>query len=194
MGVTESKLASHGQQQRQQPSPSSDGITTVANRTLEADPLLEKLRALEIATPLLKSPPSEVGLKDMLLRHVQSSEYGTLDPTTTASLLTLYHEWQRVTSQKVNKNQEDLSNKIEIVEALAVKLLQRFNSSLRLMKASATDLEDVHSIKMEFKEMKDRFKDVLGHYNSLVKNINEDGPDFLRNDAKPLECSSSQLG
>ncbi|MCO5609044.1 hypothetical protein L7F22_063265, partial [Adiantum nelumboides] len=77
MGVTESKLASHGQQQRQQPS----------------------------AAPLLKSPPSEVELKDMLLRHVQSSEYGALDPTTTASLFTLYHEWQRVTSQKVNKNQ-----------------------------------------------------------------------------------------
>ncbi|MCO5609045.1 hypothetical protein L7F22_063266, partial [Adiantum nelumboides] len=76
---------------------------------------------------------------------------------------------------------EDLSNKIEVVEALAVKLLQRFNSSLCLMKASATDLEDVHSIKMEFKEMKGRFKDVLGHYNALVKSINEDGPDLTQN-------------
>ncbi|KAI5054735.1 hypothetical protein GOP47_0029880 [Adiantum capillus-veneris] len=184
MGVTESKLASHGQQQ--QPSPSSDGITTVANRTLETDPLLEKLKALEIATPLLKSPPSEVGLKDLLLRHVHSSEHGALDPTTTASLLTLYHEWQRVTSEKVNKNQEDLSNKIEVVEALAIKLLQRFNSSLRLMKATAMDLEDVHSIKVEVKEMKDRLKDVLVHYNALVTSINEEGPDFLRTDAKPL--------
>eukprot|EP00250_Pteridium_aquilinum_P008735 c18171_g1_i1 orf=582-752(+) len=54
------------------------------------------------------------------------------------------------------------------------------------MKASAADLEDVHSIKVEVKEMKGRLKEVLGHYNDLVKSINAEGPDFLRADAKPL--------
>eukprot|EP00250_Pteridium_aquilinum_P008737 c18171_g1_i4 orf=136-684(+) len=180
MGITDSKLSSLPQM------PSAEGITTVANRTLEVDPLLEKLKALEIATPLLKSPPAEVGLKDLLLRHAHGSEHGSLDPTTTASLLTLYQEWQRVTAEKLNKNQEDLKNKIDVVEALVIKLLQRFNSSLRRMKASAADLEDVHSIKVEVKEMKGRLKEVLGHYNDLVKSINAEGPDFLRADAKPL--------
>lgn len=183
MGITDSKLPSHLE------SPSAEGITTVTQRTVEVDPLLEKLKALEIAGPLLKSPPSEVGLKDLLLRHSRCSEYGSLDPTTTASLLTLFQEWQRVTSEKISKNQDDLKNKIDVVEALMVKLLQRFNSSLRTMKASATDLEDVHPIKMEVKEMKGRLKEVLEHYNSLVNHINAEGPDFLRPDAKLSEMS-----
>lgn len=165
-------------------------ITTVAKRTEEVDLLLEKLKGLEVVRPLLKSPPAEVGLKDLLLRHAHGSEHGSLDPTTTAALLTLYQEWQRVTSEKINKNQEDLRNKIDMVEALAVKLLQRFNSSLRMMKASATDLEDVHAIKVEVGEMKGRLREVVENYNVLEKRINADGPDFLKVAAKPLAISN----
>ncbi|KAH7441022.1 hypothetical protein KP509_03G021800 [Ceratopteris richardii] len=186
MGAADSKFLSDTNA-----TPSSDGITTIANRILQADPLLEKLKTLEIAEPLLKSPPSEVGLKDLLLRHVHNSEHGALDPTTTASLLTLYQEWQRVTSEKINKNQEDLSNKIEVVEALAMKLLQRFNSSLQLMKTSAADLEDVHTIKEEVKEMKRKFDNMLLQYDSLVKIMNAEGPDFLRADIKPFPSMES---
>lgn len=180
MGAGDSKLDSDPQV------PAAEGITTVTQKTQELNPLLEKLKALEVALPLLNLRPSDTGLKDLLLRHAHDSEHGSLDPTTTASLLTLFQEWQRVASEKIHKNQDDLKNKIDVVEALAVKLLQRFNSSLQVMKASATKLEDVHSIKTELKEMNSRLQEALEQYNTLVKSIKAEGPDFLRSDAKPL--------
>ena len=43
-------------------------------------------------------------------------------------------------------HQEDLNDKIDIVEALALKLLQRFSSSLTMMKDGSNDLQGGNSI------------------------------------------------
>lgn len=186
MGVTDSKLHSSE-------SVSADGITTVVDKAEEIDLHLEKLQRLEIAAPILKLVAVESSLKDLLLRRslsqAHSGEHGSLDPATTATLLTLYHEWQRATAEKINKNQEDLGNKIDIVEALAMKLLQRFKFSLCIMKACATDLEDVHALKVEVGDMKGKLREVLENYSTLHKRINAEGPDFLKAVVRPFSMN-----
>eukprot|EP00249_Psilotum_nudum_P005135 c18611_g1_i1 orf=226-840(+) len=176
MGTTDSKSSTPEQE-------TVDGITTVIGRTEETDPYVERLNKLVIATPILKSLPVESSLKDLLLRRSLSQrhagEHGALDPTTTTQLLTLYQEWQRVTSQKIMENQEHLVNKIDAVEALAIKLLQQLNYSLSVMKTSAMHLENVNLLKVEVGEMKGKLMEVLENYDSLCKRVGAEEPDFV---------------
>ncbi|KAG0504997.1 hypothetical protein M758_N003500 [Ceratodon purpureus] len=138
MGAADSKLVS------------SEGLVDVietiraGGSSEELDPCIERLQNLHVAGPILKSPKGESSLTDVLLqRNVsQSVDYGTIDATTTAELLSLYQEWQRLTAAEVSKNQKEIGFKIDAVEAVAMKLLQRLNYSASVMKTSAVHLQD----------------------------------------------------
>jgi hypothetical protein len=120
-----------------------DEITTVKGRTEETDPFLEKLKSLKIVSPILKSPPTESTLTDILVRKPSStSDSGAPDPNTVFELFSLYREWQEDVAKRINQTQGELEHKIEIVDALAVKLLQRFNDSVTVMKSSAAHFEN----------------------------------------------------
>jgi hypothetical protein len=67
---------------------------------------------------------------------------GSSNASTTAELLEMYQEWQRVTAAQVSKKQAELGFQIEGVEAVAMKLLQRLNYSASVIKTSAAYLQD----------------------------------------------------
>lgn len=169
-----------------------DEITTVKDRVEEVDPSLEKLKALKIAPPILKSPPTESTLTDILIRKSSStSESGSFSPKIANELFSLYREWQEMTAKRISEGQEELENKIEIADALATKLLQRFNYSVSVMKTSATCFEDVYPLQVEVGELKGKLKEVLANYDSLCRRISAEGPDVLK--ASVIPFSSSEL-
>jgi hypothetical protein len=149
----------------------------------------------EQAEPLLKSPVGESSFTDILLQHnlsqSRSVDYGALDASTTAELLALYQEWQRLTAAQVSKNQLEIGFKIDAVEAVAMKLLQRLNYSASVMKTSAAHLEEVQYMKVEVREMKQALNSVLDNYEALCKQIELQGPDFLRPINRPVSRASS---
>ncbi|URE02060.1 hypothetical protein MUK42_19846 [Musa troglodytarum] len=104
MGASESLLPVH----RHQP---IDEITTVSQRIEGVDPLLERVEALKIATPLLTSPPpSESSLSDILVRKPSSSSSststsGTLNPNVLLELFSMYREWQEEKAKKISRKQ-----------------------------------------------------------------------------------------
>jgi len=172
----------------------ADEITTVKGRTEETDPILEKLKSLKIVSPILKSPPTESTLTDILVRKPSSaSDSGSLDPESVFELFSLYREWQEDIAKRINKTQGELEHKIEIVDALAVKLLQRFNDSVSVMKSSATHLENVYPLQVEVGELKGKLKEVLANCDALCKRINADGPDVLQGSVMPLSANVLQL-
>ncbi|KAH9317024.1 hypothetical protein KI387_018793 [Taxus chinensis] len=185
MGAADSKL-----NVSQKP---GDEITTVKDRIEGVDPSLEKLKALKIALPILKSPPTESTLTDILVRKSSStSDSGTLNPKLAFELFSLYREWQETTAKTINEGQDELENKIDIADALATKLLQRFNHSVSVMKTSATHFEDVYPLQVEVGELKGKLKEVLADYNALCKRINAEGPDVLKASAMPFSSSELQ--
>lgn len=192
MGAADSKLGS--------PEGLTDVIETInAGRSAEElDPCLERLQNLSVAGPILKPPVGESSLTDVLLqRNLSQSghdDYGTLDATTTAGLLSLYQEWQRLTAAKVSKNQEEIGFKIDAVEAVAMKLLQRLNYSASVMKTSAVHLEEVQYLKVEVREMKRALNIVLEKYEAVCKRVEQQGPDFLRSATRPPSRASTALG
>ncbi|XP_024395136.1 uncharacterized protein [Physcomitrium patens] len=176
MGAADSKLPTQGV---------VDSIETIkGGRSAEGlDPCIERLQNLSVAEPLLKSPVGESSLTDVLLERnfpqSRSVDYGSLDATTTAQLLSLYQEWQRLTADQVSKKQEEIGFKIDAVEAVAMKLLQRLNYSASVMKTSAASLQDVQYLKVEVLEMKKALNIVLEKYEALCKRVEQQGPDFL---------------
>ncbi|KAG0612511.1 hypothetical protein M758_6G033500 [Ceratodon purpureus] len=192
MGAADSKLIS------------SEGVADVietirAGRSgEEVDPCLERLQNLRVAGPTLRSPGEESSLTDILLQpklsQSDSVNYAALDATTTAELLSLYQEWQRRNAAKVSKNQEEIGFKIDAVEAVAMKLLQRLNYSASVMKTSAAHLQDVEHLKVEVREMKRALNIVLGNYEALCKRVEMQGPEFLRGTTRPSSRASSTIG
>jgi len=183
MGVTDSKLLSSEE--------GVDEITTIKGRSAEElDPCLEKLRNLRVA---LLVEPKKRKPDVSHSRSVNNITWptGALDASTTAELLALYQEWQRLTAAQVSKNQLEIGFKIDAVEAVAMKLLQRLNYSASVMKTSAAHLEEVQYMKVEVREMKQALNSVLDNYEALCKRIELQGPDFLRPINRPVSRASS---
>ncbi|CAM6086173.1 unnamed protein product [Calypogeia fissa] len=152
-----------------------DGDLSIKGQKDSVDPILEKLRNLHVwfeqVTPILKSQTADASLTEILLRRSSSQASEALDPTTTVKLFQLYQEWQRSTAARVGKNQEELGYKIIGVEELSMKLLQRLNYASRVMEASATNFQEVHSLQIEISEMKRKLTKTLQDYEQLSQKV-----------------------
>ncbi|XP_049384707.1 uncharacterized protein LOC125848811 [Solanum stenotomum] len=169
-----------------------DEITTVSERVEGVDPILERLKSLKIAAPILKSPPAESSLTDILVRKASStSNKGCVDPKVLLELFSVYRQWQEEKAQKICKRQEELENKIEVADALAVKLLQRFNYSVSAMKTTSQHLSEVHGLQVELGVLKGRLTEVISNCDALCKRIDAEGPESLRSSIKPFTTASS---
>ncbi|KAI3942511.1 hypothetical protein MKW98_013163 [Papaver atlanticum] len=186
MGSSESTLSSSQQ---------VDQITTVTEKPEDGvDPLLEQLRSLKITTPILTSIPTENSLTDILVRKPSpSSAPGTLNPKVLLELFSMYHDWQERKTKTISQRQEDIENKIEVANALAVKLLQRFNYSVSAMRTTAHHLSGVHPLQVEVGELKGRLTEVISNCDALCKRIAEDGPESLQSSIKPFTALSNSL-
>ncbi|GAB2279472.1 hypothetical protein Dimus_014111 [Dionaea muscipula] len=168
-----------------------DQITTVYQRVEGVDPVLERLKSLEIATPLLTVPPTESSLTDLLVRKPSSSSVqGTLNPQVILELFSIYRDWQEKKTQKINEKQEEIENKIEVADALAVKLLQRFNYSVSAMKTTSQHLSEGHALQVEIGELKGRLTEVISNCDALCKRIAQNGPESLRSSVQPFVVAS----
>ncbi|XP_021908031.1 uncharacterized protein LOC110822268 [Carica papaya] len=188
MGTSDSTLAgSQG---------TGEGITTVAQRPETLDPILERLKSLKIATPILKSPPVENSLTDILVRKPSSSSTsGYVNPKEILELFLTYRDWQEGSSEiaETVASSEEIENKIEVADALAVKLLQRFNYSVSAMKTTSQHLSGVHGLQVEIGELKGRLTEVISNCDALCKRIAAEGPESLRTSVKPFAVPTSQL-
>ncbi|KAL3716187.1 hypothetical protein ACJRO7_007880 [Eucalyptus globulus] len=184
MGTSESTLSGS-----QRP---ADEITTVSERPEGVDPVLEKLRSLKITPPILTSLPSEGSLTDILVRKPPSSSApGTVNPKVLLELFSMYRDWQEEKVQKIGKKQEEIENKIELVDALAVKLLQRFNFSVSAMKTTSQHLSEVHALQVELGELKGRLTEVISNCDALCKRIESEGPESLLSLVTPFVARTS---
>nr|CAD1843592.1 unnamed protein product [Ananas comosus var. bracteatus] len=198
MGASESLLSTKPQQQQQQQQQSPqlvDEITTVSERVEGVDPIVERIKTLKIATPLLKSPPpSESSFADILMRKPSNSSVsGTLSPNVLFELFSMYREWQEEKAKKISQKQEEIENKIETADALAVKLLQRFNYSVASMRATAQSLSEVHQLQVEVGELKGRLTEVISNCDALCKRIAAEGPDTLRSSIQPFSAGGASV-
>ncbi|KAL0449757.1 UNVERIFIED_CONTAM: hypothetical protein Slati_1532100 [Sesamum latifolium] len=185
MGASESSLA--GSQKNPE-----DGITTVSERTQGLEPILQRLQSLEITKPLLTSAPAESSLTDILVRRTSSSSTaGTVNPNVLLELFSMYRDWQEEKAQKISKRQEEIESKIELADALAVKLLQRFNYSVSAMKTTSNHLSEVHALQVELGELKGRLTEVISNCDALCKRIANEGPESLRSTVRPLTAASA---
>ncbi|XP_074376082.1 uncharacterized protein LOC141717781 isoform X1 [Apium graveolens] len=183
MGASESSLLQR----------SDDDITTISERSESIDPVLERLRSLQIANPILESLPAERSLTDILVRKplLSSNSIGTVDRQVLLELFSMYRDWQEKKTQNISKKQEEIENKIDVADALAIKLLQRFNYSVSAMKTSSNHLYEVHSLQVELGELKGRLTEVISNCDALCKRIAADGPDSLKSTVKPFVLASS---
>ncbi|XWS42157.1 hypothetical protein CRYUN_Cryun17cG0143900 [Craigia yunnanensis] len=181
MGASESALSGFS------PSP-ADQITIISQRSETVDPVLEKLKSLKITSPILTTtPPTESSLTDILVRKPSSSSaQATVNPKVLLELFSMYRDWQEEKAQKISKKQEEMENKIEVADALAVKLLQRFNHSVSTMKTTSQHLSEVHTLQVELGELKGRLTEVLSNCDALCKRIAAEGPEPLRSSIKPF--------
>ncbi|KAJ0968723.1 hypothetical protein J5N97_021600 [Dioscorea zingiberensis] len=187
MGASESVLT--------KPSMPSDEITTVSERIEGVDPILQRVQALRIAEPLLKSPlQSETSLTDILVRKPSSSSStpGNLNPNVLLELFSMYREWQEEKAKNISQKQEEIENKIETVDALAAKLLQRFSFSVSSMRTTSHNLAEVHPLQVEVGELKGRLTEVISNCDALCKRIVSEGPESLRSSVTPFSTSSKE--
>ncbi|KAH7519942.1 uncharacterized protein LOC107424397 [Ziziphus jujuba] len=183
MGASESTLSSS---QRH-----VDQITTVSERSQVADPILERLKSLKISSPILTSPPTESSLTDILVRKPSSSSApGIVDPKVLLELFSMYRDYQEEKTQKIRKNQEEIENKIEIADALAIKLLQRLNHSVSAMKTTSQHLSEVHALQVDIGVLKGRLTEVISNCDALCKRIAVEGPESLRSSVKPFSVTT----
>ncbi|KAK9991071.1 hypothetical protein SO802_026056 [Lithocarpus litseifolius] len=183
MGSSESTLSSS-----QAP---VDEITTVYDRSEVADPILERLKTLKLTTPILTSPPAESSLTDILVRKPSSSSApATVNPKVLVELFSMYHDWQEQKTQMISKKQEEIENKIDVADALAVKLLQRFNFSVSAMKTASQHLSEVHALQVDIGELKGRLTEVISNCDALCKRIASEGPESLRSSVKPFTIAT----
>ncbi|KAL5565264.1 hypothetical protein UlMin_028428 [Ulmus minor] len=129
----------------------SDEITTVSEQLELADPILKKLKSLKIMS--------------------------TVDPKVLLEPFSMYRDYQEEKTQKISTNQ----NKIEVADALAIKLLQCLNYLVSTMKASSRNLSEV-----EIGELKGRLTEVISNCDALCRRIVAEGPQSLRSSVKPF--------
>ncbi|KAK5843768.1 Sodium-dependent phosphate transporter 1 [Gossypium arboreum] len=187
MGASESALLGSS-------SSSSDQISTISKRSETIDPVLEKLKSLKITSPILTAPPTEGSLTDILVRKPSSSSaQGTVNPKVLLELFSMYRDWQEEKAREISKKQEEIENKIEVADALAVKLLQRFNYSVSTMKTTSQHFSEVHTLQVELGDLKGRLTEVLSNCDSLCKRIAAEGPEPLRSSIKPFAVATANL-
>ncbi|KAK1439193.1 hypothetical protein QVD17_05009 [Tagetes erecta] len=191
MGSSESTLLTSSQTEE-------DGITTVSERFQHVDPVLHKLTSLQIASPILTSASTESSLTDILVRKPSSSSSPSpntdiVDPKVLLQLFSVYQELQEKQAQNINKRQEEIENKIELADALALKLLRRYNHSLSAMKATSTHLSGVDELQVELGELKGRLTEVISNCDALCKRIASDGPEPLCSSIKPFAAAAADL-
>ncbi|CAN8264047.1 unnamed protein product [Cochlearia groenlandica] len=166
-----------------------DVITTISHRSeIGEDPLLETLKSLSLSRPILKSAPTESSLTDILVRKALSTSY-TVDPQILVELFSIFREWQDTRSQDITTRQEDIENKIEVADALATKLLQRFKHSVSSMRTTSHHLSQVHGLQVELGELKGRLTEVISNCDTLCKRINAEGPESLRSAVTPFSLA-----
>ncbi|PIA28102.1 hypothetical protein AQUCO_07200019v1 [Aquilegia coerulea] len=176
-----------------------DEITTVTKRKQGVDPLLQRFNSLQITPPILTtcSPsPTEGSFTDILIKKSTSTSSippGTLNPKVLLELFSMYRDWQEEKAKKITERQEEIENKIEVVDALAVKLLQRFNYSVSAMRTTAHHLSEVQPLQVEVGELKGRLTEVISNCDALCKRIATEGPESLRSSVKPFSDSISDL-
>ncbi|KAH9614895.1 hypothetical protein KSS87_019106 [Heliosperma pusillum] len=78
----------------------------------------------------------------VLILCIRDEQCGTLNPQKILELFSMYRDWQEDKVQKISSTQEEIENKIEVVDALAVKLMQRFNGSVSTMKTASQHLSE----------------------------------------------------
>ncbi|KAF8104507.1 hypothetical protein N665_0171s0015 [Sinapis alba] len=187
MGASDSTLLGGAQENR---GGGGDVITTISQRSEKADPILDNLKSLTVSSPILKSaPPRESSLTDILVRKAlssSSSSKDTVDPQILVELFSIYREWQDSKAQDITNRQEDIENKIEVADALATKLLQRFNHSVSAMRTTSHHLSQVHGLQVELGELKGRLTEVINNCDTLCKRINSEGPESLRSTVTPF--------
>ncbi|TXG59770.1 hypothetical protein EZV62_014343 [Acer yangbiense] len=177
-------------------------------------------------SPILTSPPSTEGsLTDILVRRSSSSSAPcTVDPKVLLELFSMYREWQENKAQQISKRQvhiflyidlgsekidelydafsvqEELENRIEVADALAVKILRRFSYSVSSMKTNSQHLSEasgvhyltlsntfaVHTLQVGLGELKGRLTEVISNCDALCKRIASEGPQSLRASIKPF--------
>ncbi|ONK56069.1 uncharacterized protein A4U43_C10F3820 [Asparagus officinalis] len=204
MGASESLLLNkrqqqHHQDQQQQRIPIVDEITTVSEKVDGVDPILLRIQALKLTEPILKSPPQTEGsLSDILVARKPSSSSsapsvsGTLNPNVLLELFSMYREWQEEKAKKISQKQEEIEMKIETADALAVKLLQRFNYSVSSMRTTAHSFAEAQPLQVEVGELKGRLTEVISNCDALCKRIAAEGPETLRSSVKPFSSSNIQ--
>ncbi|KAJ7953101.1 Sodium-dependent phosphate transporter 1 [Quillaja saponaria] len=169
-----------------------DGITTVSERSEAVDPILERLKSLKFTSPILTSPPTESSLTDILVRKPSSSSVPAIvNPNVLLELFSIYRDWQEDKARKISKNQEEIENKIEVADALAVKLLQRFNYSVSAMKTTSQHLSEVHPLQVEIGDLKGRLTEVISNCDALCKRIATEGPESIRSSIKPFAVTAA---
>ncbi|THG11211.1 hypothetical protein TEA_030194 [Camellia sinensis var. sinensis] len=135
---------------------------------------------LMLATPILTAPlEEETSLTDILVRKPSSSS-ASVNLMVLLELFSMYRDWQEAKIQTISKKQEEVENKIEVADALTVKLLQRFNYSVSTMKTTSHHLSEVHALQVDLGELKGRLTEVISNCDSLCKRINAEGPESLR--------------
>lgn len=102
----------------------------------------------------------------------------------------MYRDWQEEKAKTISQKQEEIEIKIETVDALAVKLLQRFNYSVSTMRTTAHHLSGVEPLKVEVGELKGRLTEVISNCDALCKSIAKEGPEELRSSVKPFSASN----
>ncbi|KAG6767848.1 hypothetical protein POTOM_026736 [Populus tomentosa] len=203
MGASESSLSSSQKM--------TDEITTVTERSEALDPILEKLKSLKITRPIITSTPKEEdSLNDILVRKASSSSaHATVNPNVLLELISIYRDWQEGKVQQISMKQEEIENKIEVADALAIKLLQRLNYSVSAMQTSSQHLSEVsysncifdqlyllgtthavHSLQVEIGELKGRLTEVMSNCDALCKRIAAEGPESLRSSVKPFATAA----
>ncbi|KAF5958754.1 hypothetical protein HYC85_005979 [Camellia sinensis] len=124
-------------------------------------------------------------------REAQIPQNCTVNPKVLLELFSVHRDWQEAKAQKISKKQEEIENKIEVADALVVKLLQRLNYSVSTMKASSHHLSEVHALKVELGELKGRLTEVISNCDALCRRINSEGPESLRSSVKPFSSVTS---
>ncbi|KAL5576293.1 hypothetical protein UlMin_017992 [Ulmus minor] len=144
------------------------------------------------STPILTPPLEEGSLTDILVRKVYSSSTpGTVDPKVLLELFSMYRDYQEEKTQKISTNQEEIENKIEVADALAIKLLQRLNYSVSAMKASSQKLSEVPALQVEIGELKGRLTEVINNCDALYRRIAAECPQCLRSSVKPFAVTAA---
>ncbi|KAG5382312.1 hypothetical protein IGI04_033782, partial [Brassica rapa subsp. trilocularis] len=110
----------------------------------------------------------------------------TVDPQILAELFSIYREFQDSKAQEITNRQEDIENKIEVADALASKLLQRFNHSVSAMRTTSHHLSQVNGLQVDLGELKGRLTEVINNCDTLCKRINAEGPQSLRSTVTPF--------